>query len=305
MLILKILLFLMIFCVFFTYAGYAVLLRFLLLFKEKKISKKEYFPSVSLIISIHNEEKILEKKIHNSLALDYPADKLEILISSDGSSDRSIEIAEAYAKKDKRIKVFDYKGHNGKIFAINSTADRASGEILAFTDANAMLDVSSLKHMTENFADDSVGCVCGDLTYEKEGSSETGEGLFKRYENILKVMESRLGSITAAEGSFFGLRKKLFQKIFPNATEDVMLVYYTVMQGKRAVYENHAATRETFPLNPKNETQRRTRLVTINLLMLWKTRAILNPFQYGFYSFELIAHKLFRWLSPFFLEAQN
>ncbi len=299
MIMIEIFFYISLFMLFFIYFGYLFILRISLFFKKNSINKRNIYPSVSLIINAHNEEDIIEDKLLNSLSLDYPKEKLEIIISSDGSTDRTIEIAKKYESDD--IKIFDHKEHKGKVFALNKTVPKARGEIIIFTDANAIVEKNALKNIVRNFGDENVGCVCANLRYTKKDRKDGGENYYKKYENYLKKLESEIGSITAAEGSFFGIRKEVFRPIPEDCGEDAILVYYTVMQKKRAVFEENAVSTEEFFMSSTDQIKRRARIVSRNLTMLSRTKEILNPFACGFFSLKLISHKIMRWLSPFFL----
>ncbi|MBN1522468.1 MAG: glycosyltransferase family 2 protein [Candidatus Aureabacteria bacterium] len=288
-------------CLFTTYSGYIVFLYAVRLFCKKPAAKKQYFPHVSIIINAHNEAQIIRDKIENTLSLDYPSDKLEIVVSSDGSDDKTVEISKEYEFR--RVKVFDYKEHKGKVHAINQSVRKTSGEIIVFTDANAMLDRKAVMLLTKNFSDDKVGCVCGRLCYKNPETNQVGENFYKRYENYLRELESQTGSILSAEGSLFSIRKSLFHEIPEAFGEDVFLVYLTVQKNKRAIFEKEAVSVEDFCISEKDQIKRRARVVSRNLVMLLKNISLLNPFLFGIYSLKLLFHKVFRWLSPFFLIA--
>jgi cellulose synthase/poly-beta-1,6-N-acetylglucosamine synthase-like glycosyltransferase len=217
------------FLLFYIYFGYPIVLVIFSVFsKDKKPSLNEkYRPKVSLIIAAYNEERVIEKKIKNSLALDYPKDKLEIIIFSDSSVDKTDEIVKQY--KDSGIKLYRIEGRRGKTFCQNEVVKLAEGEILIFSDANSMYQTDVIKNMIPYFSNDNIGCVVGELRYEnkktdKKSKHVEGENIYWKYDKILKMLESKISSVVTANGSIYSIRKSVYVPLEANMNSDFIEV---------------------------------------------------------------------------------
>ncbi len=289
----------------YVYFGYPVLL--LILSKIRlapPVQKIDITPTVSLIIPAYNEEKVIAQKIENTLALDYPREKLEIIVASDGSTDHTNEIVGTFA--DQGISLVGLNPNRGKSTAQNLAVAEAHGEILFFTDANAMLEPIAIRKIVSNFNDERVGCVVGKVTYlnENDTSVSKGEGLYWRYELFLRAKESELGNFAMGSGPIMAIRRNLFQPLNPNVGEDFILPMQVAMEGYRVVYEPEAISEEIlYQITPASMFRTKVRIVSKDLLGLFLCRAILNPFRYPLYTWGLISHKLLRWLVAYFLIA--
>jgi len=259
---------------FYVYLGYLLLLSAIALLRKKTTKTQELCePVVSLIIAAYNEEAVIGDKIENSLQLDYPKDKLEIIVFSDASTDRTDEIVKR-------------------------------GEILVFSDANSMYEPDAIRKLVHRFADERVGCVSGELRYRSGKGSVEGERTYWKYEQIVKRLESRLSSVVGVNGSVYAIRQKLFEPLPSDVLEDFVRPLRLVQKGHRVIYEPSAVNWETTAPNPSREFQRRVRIVTQSVYSLFRDkalRALLNPFRYGIFSVQLWSHKVLRWLSGFFL----
>ena len=287
----------------YVYLGYPLLLSLLNQIQHWKPEiSPNFIPSVSLIIAAYNEAKVIARKIENSLSLDYPRQKLEIIVASDGSTDGTNEIVRGYAPQG--VKLVALNPNQGKSTAQNRGVAKATGEILFFTDANVMLRPGAIRKIVRNFADPQVGCVVGKVTYLNEGDTSVseGEGLYWRYELFLRKKESEIGNFAMGSGPIMALRRELFQPLDPDVGEDFVLPMQTAIKGYRVVYEPEAISEEIlFQNTPATMFRSKVRIITKDLRGLFLCRAILNPFKYPLYAWGLISHKLLRWLVPYFL----
>jgi len=224
MLVIQLLLWIAIGIVIYTFFGYALLLGLLARFFSRPVKQAEITPSVALFIPAYNEETVIAAKIQNSLALDYPPDALGIALVTDGSNDRTLEIAGQY--RSERVKIFHQPERRGKIAAVNRVMPKITQEIVIFSDANAMLDAGAIKSIVRNFADPEVGGVAG----EKRVLSG-GEGLYWRYESFLKRCDSAFSSVMGAAGELFAIRREVFI-----APETDSIIEDFVMSGQTLFY---------------------------------------------------------------------
>ena len=261
-----------------------------------------FLPFVSILIPAHNEEKHIAKKIQNALDQDYPNDRLEILIASDGSTDRTVPIAKSF--NDPRIKVIEPEQRQGKNAVLNEVAPFARGEILVFTDANALFNDKAIKKLVAHFNDEKVGLVCGHLKYLKDlgGNVGKGEGLYFRYESLIKRLESRWGAVPVVTGSIYAIRKGLFVPLDLDVANDFAHPVQVGAKGYKVVFEPEAVAYERTTASISEEFKRRTRIVTRGFTAFgryWKRYHMLR----GVRGFCFVSHKLLRWFVPFFLIA--
>ena len=283
----------------YTYFGYPVLLFLVSLLRRRPVRKGSVTPLVSVIIAVHNEEKIIRKKIENTLSLYYPREKLEIIVVSDCSTDLTEQIVSQFEIKGVRLLRLEQR--EGKDHAQKEGINRAKGEILIFTDAAASLEKSAIGNMVKNFADSKVGCVTSDDRVMPDERRESEEGSYVKYEMILRRLESRVCSVVGLSGSFFAVRRELCEEWSSRYTSDFLLAIRSVAAGYRAV--NDASSIAYYRIVPsfKHEFKRKVRTVASGLAVLIHNLHILNPLRFGFFSLEVVSHKLLRWLMPFFL----
>jgi cellulose synthase/poly-beta-1,6-N-acetylglucosamine synthase-like glycosyltransferase len=266
------------------------------------VDKRAITPAVSMIIAAFNEEKSIAAKLDNALALEYPAGSLEIIVASDGSSDKTVAIASNYASAG--VSCLDLP-RRGKVFALIDAVEACTGSILMFSDANTMFEPRALQMMVQNFADDAVGGVCGNQLHSKVAvgdSSTQGEQMYWSYDKWLKILESRSGSIVSADGAIYAIRKNLFQAPESAAvTDDFAISTRVVEQGFRLVYEPEARASEPPAGNASKEFGRKVRIINRGLRGVMLRKKMLNPFRHGFYSLTLFSHKISRRLVPVFL----
>ncbi len=282
------------------YFGYPLLLFVLSRLRPRPVRRGDARPPVTVVVPAYNEEDVIGRKLDNSLALDYPREALEILVVSDGSTDRTEEIAGRHAGPQVRLICLP---RSGKAAALNEGARRARGEILVLTDANTLLARETLIHLVEPFADPEVGGVCGNKKYATgtgADATELGENLYWRYDKWQKGLESRIGSIFAADGALYAVRKSLYVPIeIPTQSDDIAISTRVVLQGRRLLYEPRAVAYEEPPTEGREEFRRKVRVTNRSVLALWNLGAAL--WTSGFYSVELLSHKFFRHLVPLFL----
>ena len=290
------------FLVVYTYLIYPVLLW--LLAAGRKVP--EYaplgeWPAASLIIAAHNEEAVLRAKLENALAMDYPAERLDIIVVSDASTDGTDRIAAEFAERGVRLHRQAVRG--GKTEAQNAGVRLARGQFLAFSDANSMYAPNALKRLLAPFADERIGCVCGELQYanpDEQGAGK-GEGLYWRYEQFLKRRESLLSSALGANGAIYALRRELFVELRGDIISDFVAPLYAWQRGFRIAYEPTAVATEYSSVRFGDELRRRRRIVSRSLYGLWTAAGVLNPFAHFFFAFQMFSHKLLRWLVPVWL----
>ena len=287
-----------IFLVFFAYIGYPLSLFTAGAFVNREIKfREEVFPTLSIILPVYNGERILAAKIENLLDLDYPHDKLEFIIVSDASTDNTAEIVQSYL--DARLRFFELPKRTGKAGALNLAVGKANHELLVFTDAAILLEKQALKEIVKPFSDDTVGCVSG----EDHIPGQSSEGLYGRYELMIRNLESRLSSIVGASGCFYAQRKDICREFPEGMAPDFYSVLKTVEKGYRAVTWPQARGRMGHSHNASLEFNRKVRTLVRGITALAHMRHLLHVFKYGFFSFELWCHKVLRWCAGLFLIA--
>jgi len=266
----------------------------------KRVKKAAVIKNVSLIISAYNEEDIIEKKLKNSLKLDYPVDKLEIIVASE-AVDGTNDIVRRYAEKG--VKLFSYAKREGKAATLYRAVPETSGEILVFSDANAMYERDAIRKLVQNFADDRIGCVSGVLQYKNPSGASAGrdESRYWRYEIFLKKIESKLFALLGANGSIFALRRKAYLPLNKYRGDDFELPINSKIEGFGSVLEPAAISYEEGNKFYSQEFKRKVRIVSWNfesaLLLL---RRALQRKRY-FVAFLLLSHKILRWWLSLFL----
>ena len=285
----------LLFLLLYPYIFYPLILKILSLFKKIKchVPDNNYLPLITLIIPAYNEESVIKDKINNLLALSYPKAKKEILIISDGSTDKTAEII----KKFRNIKFINLQKRIGKPQILNLYIPEAKGEIIVLSDANTFFEQDSLKDMVKCFSDKSVGSVCGRLVFK--GMKE--EIKYWNYENILKKLEGDTGGLFGANGGIYAIRKKYFKKM-PDETiiDDIMIPLLINSKGYEIIYSKESKAWEFVRRNWKKEFKRRKRIGFGNLQLLsYLFKGIINL--KGMKLFSFISHKIIRWLAPILL----
>jgi biofilm PGA synthesis N-glycosyltransferase PgaC len=284
--------------VFYSYFGYPIILFLIGKFKRPAAASRngEYYPYVCFFISAFNEEKVLRRKIENSLSLDYPRDKLRILVASDGSSDRTENIAREY--DDLGVTLYHSSTRRGKSAVINNVIQHVREEIVVFTDANALFSSDAVQKMVSHFSNPEIGCVVGKLRYVDRHTScvGKGEGIYWRYESKISQLESALQRVLVANGSIFAIRRTLFKQLYPAVANDFQMPVDIASQGYGIVYEPGAEAIERTTIFWQEEFQRKVRIVLRGFTGFW----MLSSRFKGFRLWQFISHKFSRWfIGPF------
>ncbi len=260
---------------------------------------KDYLPLASLIVTVFNEEQRLQKKIDNTLELDYPKDKLEIIFASDASTDGTDDIIRSYGNKG--IKLVRSPQRGGKENAQKCAIEQAQGEVIVFSDVATMLEKDGIRNIVSNFADQSVGCVSSEDRFINPDGTISGEGAYVRYEMWLRSLESRVNSVVGLSGSFFAARKEVCKNWPTNIPSDFNTLLNTIRAGYRGISDPHSVGVYNNIKDEKKEFDRKVRTITRGISALFADTSLMNPAGYGMFSWQLISHKLLRWCIPLFL----
>lgn len=281
--------------VLYTYVGYpALMLVHGLLNRRKTITSDNRESNVSLIIAAHNEEESIGAKLENVLCLNYPAARLEILIASDGSTDRTNQIVQSYQTRGVRLLALPRRG---KASALNAAVAASHGDILVFSDANSMYSPNAVSELVKHFADEQIGGVAGNQVYLPEGATSLtsdGERLYWGLDRWLKRNQSRAGNVISATGAIYAIRRSLFRSVPEGVTDDFVTSTRVVAQGYRLVFEPNAVAFEPVAKSSEVEFGRKVRVMTRGLCGVLAMRELLNPIRFGMYSVQLFSHKVLR-----------
>ncbi len=293
----------------FAYVGYpAAIYVFARLFGRKEEAAPladPDLPFVSLLIAAHNEEEVIEKRLRNALALDYPAEMFEIVIASDGSTDATNDIVRQLAAENEgRIRLLDFPKNRGKATVLNDAVPRLRGPIVVLSDANTIMREGAVRHLVSWFALPEVGVVCGRLVMTDPGTGNNVDSLYWKYETFLKKCESKLGALLGSNGAIYAIRKELVPAVPPGTIIDDFYIPLAAKRrtGCRIVYDTRAVACEETAPNIRDEFHRRSRIGAggfQSIGMLWP---LLSP-QHGWVAFAFLSHKVARWVCPFFLIA--
>jgi len=287
---------LLLFLLCYSYLFFPLILAVLRPFLSRPRVQDQVQPYVSIVLSAFNEEAVIRQKIDNSLNLDYPADRLEILVSSDGSTDRTNEIVSSI--EDPRIRFYPFLQRSGKTSCLNKMVPAAKGEIILFTDANSILPSSVLKNIVRNFSDQEVGLVTGWTRYGSPSGTEGAVGGYARYERMLKEMESDIGSCVGADGAIFAIRKELYRTLRDDDINDFIIPLSIIRQRKRVVLDPDVYCFEEATQSTDDEYKRQVRITARTLLAIRRNMDMLNPLEFGMFSFFVFSHKVMRFLTP-------
>lgn len=266
----------------------------------KEPAREQILPSVTLVIAAYNEEDYIEAKLINSLELDYPRDKLTILVASDGSVDATNEIAQRFCDQGIRLRIFPQ--NIGKSAMLGRIVPELESDLIAFSDASSRLAPDALKLLVQNFADPAVGCVSGLYKMSADGDMRNqGEGLYWKYETWIKSQESRLSSMLGAHGAFYCIRREAYRDLESDVVnDDYVIAMRVVEQGYRSVYDQRAKCLERERASVKGELARRRRIAVGNCQQIVRLWRLLNP-RYGWFAFCFFSHKVLRTLAPLFM----
>ena len=302
---LKILFWILLFIIVYTYVGYGILLFIIIKVRRFfKIGKKveidtSYEPEVTLFITAYNEKDYVEAKMKNTLELEYPKEKINILWVTDGSDDGTPDLLKGYPN----TTVHHLDERNGKIGAMNRGMDYVKTPIVIFSDANTNLGKESIRRIVNLFGNPKVGCVSGEkriINKESDVASGAGEGLYWKYESTLKKWDAELYSVVGAAGELFAIRTKLYRHVEKDTLLDDFMISLRVAQdGYTIQYDPEAYAIETASANVKEELKRKVRISAGGIQSIVRLRSLLNIFKYGTLSFQYISHRVLRWsLTP-------
>jgi cellulose synthase/poly-beta-1,6-N-acetylglucosamine synthase-like glycosyltransferase len=249
-------------------------------------------PRVTLVVPAYDEEEVIQSRVANALALDYPRERLQLIVASDGSSDGTAELARS-AGADLVLEL----PRGGKVAALDAAVREADGRVLAFSDANAVWRPDALRRLLDRFADERVGYVCGQVRFiGGEGGNQ--EGLYWRYEMVVRRLESRLAGVTAGNGAIYAVRREAYLELDPSRGQDISFPYELTKRGWRAVYEPRALAEERMAPTVEGEFRRKRRMMwgLWDVMLKW---GMLDARGYGLgYAFEIVSHRLLRYLTP-------
>jgi len=282
------------------YFGYPALLIVIGSLRRDRVAKGGALPMVSLVIVAHNEERVIEEKLKNSLALDYPKDKLEIVVASDASTDRTDDICRAYA--DQGVRLVRRPTRGSQTGAQNYAVPKTNGEIVVFSDANSMYNRDSIAKLVEPFSDPRVGCVVGRLRHSNADKTAVsfGEELYWRYESFLKRKQSSASALFLANGAIYAVRRSLYWEVTPDHDHDTMVPLRVAALGYEVVYQPDAVAYETASESFGGELRRKIRIITRDAWTFVDLRFMLKPFR-PWVAFNIISHKVLRWAVGFAL----
>jgi cellulose synthase/poly-beta-1,6-N-acetylglucosamine synthase-like glycosyltransferase len=292
------------FLLFYVYAGYPLLLALIGLFVRRPQTEAGYTPRISVLIAAYNEEEAIERKIQQTLALEYPHEKLEVLVLSDCSTDRTEEIVKAFP--DSRVRLVRMPDRRGKTFAQNVGVKEATGEVIIFSDATAIYHVKALLYLACNYQDASVGAVSGRYQYFDPGEqSPTGLGsvAFWNYENLIKKLQSSISTITGCCGCIYSVRKEVYTELPADIISDLVQPLQAIRKGYRVVFEDRALAYEETTQSTSEEFSMRVRVVTRAMRGLLSVSDLLKPWKFAWPAFQLWSRKIMRWMVPLFLIA--
>ena len=290
------------FLVFYNYAGYAIIVYLLnkLNRKRRKAFSADFYPTVSFIVAAFNEEDCIEKKIINSLSLNYPPDKIEFLFITDGSSDGTMDVIQKYSL----IQLLHKPDRNGKTAAVNRAVEIATNEVLIFSDANTILNQDAIQNITRHYCDKKTGGVAGEkkVLPSLEGSDQVGasEGLYWKYESFLKQLDSDFYSVVGAAGELFSLRRELYQPVPKKVIlDDFIISMWVTLKGYRIVYEPNAYAMELPSFSIEDEHKRKVRIAAGGFQSIAMLTPLFLFWKHFRLSFLYFSHRVFRWmLSP-------
>ena len=282
--------------VLYAHLGYPLALMALSLIRNRPVETGTVTPRVSFIIAAHNEGRRIRGKIENTLGQNYPAASLEIIVASDCSTDGTDEIVGSYSD---RVRLVRAPERRGKEAAQQLAVEAASGEILVFSDVATTLAADGISSIVRNFADPTVGCVSSVDRFIDPDGRITGEGAYVRYEMFLRTLETRVNSLVGLSGSFFAARREVCRKWAADRQSDFNTLLNAVDMGLRGVLDPDSAGYYRNIVDDRREFQRKVRTVVRGISVLAANVRMLDPVRYGLFSWQLLSHKVCRWLVPF------
>lgn len=287
----------------YVYAGYPLLVYLVSIVRPRAVKKGQVEPTVTVLITAYNEENAIREKLENTLAIDYPREKFEIVVASDGSTDRTDDIVREFAARG--VRLVRKEGRVGKTATQNAAVEAATGEIILFSDATTAYQPDVFQKLLPYFADPTVGCVAGRLIYVDDEETGVGKGAqsYWGYETFIKIAESRACSLIGASGCLYAVRRDAYEPLYPEACSDFLICTSVYRQGLRSVFAPEAVCTEETNRDAGHEMRMRVRVISQTFTDLWRNRDMLNPLKSGFFAIELISHKLLRYAVPIVLAA--
>jgi cellulose synthase/poly-beta-1,6-N-acetylglucosamine synthase-like glycosyltransferase len=289
---------------FYVYAGYPLLLALIGFFVRSKRPDPGHYPQLSVLIAAYNEEAAIAEKIEQTLALEYPKERLEILVLSDCSTDKTDEIVKSYP--DSRVRLVRMAERRGKTSAQNFGIRDARGDVVVFSDATAIYHPKALAYLAANYQDPKVGAVSGRYKYfDPQDQSPTGLGssAFWNYENLIKIMQSRISTITGCCGCIYSVRKAAYTGLPDDIISDLVQPLQVIRKGYKVLFEDRALAYEETTKSTREEFAMRVRVVTRAMRGLMSVSDVLKPWKFAWPAFQLWSHKILRWMVPLFLLA--
>jgi len=287
----------------YVYLGYPILLAVLARARKASLSFPDApKPKLTMLISAFNESAVIAAKLENAMALEYPHDRIEVFVVSDASDDGTDEIVQRYSQAG--VHLIRQQTRMGKSAGLNLGVSQATGDVLVFSDANALYQTDALHHLVRHFSDPCVGYVVGNARYYEKGSesaSAESEGLYWKIETYLKKEESRFGSVVGGDGAIYAIRRELYSPLLPTDINDFLNPLQIIARGYTGVFEPAAVCYEEAAESFSQEFRRKVRIVSRSLNALRRVPGVLNPFGNPRHWFSLISHKVLRWFAPFFL----
>lgn len=290
-----------IFLIFYTYLGYSLTVMVLSRLFNNDVKKQDIEPRVTFLITAYNEDKNIARKLEDTLSLDYPKDRLEIIVASDGSTDRTDEIAMGFA--DRGVRLVRVEGRVGKTATQNQAVKQATGDIIIFSDATTTYEKKNIRNMVRNYADPTVGAVSGRYEYYNPTGATIGTGniLFWKYENFIKNSQTRIKTISGCCGCIYSVRRDLYEPLPADIISDLVEPLKILEKGYRIAFEPEAVAYEETTEKASEEFKMRIRVIARGMRGLLYMKTLFNPLRYGFVSFQLFSHKVLRWMMPIFM----
>lgn len=297
---LRVFFWILVFILFYTYLGYAIILVIIvklkrLFYEEKNEMHEDFEPEVCLFVTAYNEKDYIDKKVKNTLELDYPVNKLQYLWITDGSDDGTPDLLRRYAK----MEVFHLPDRRGKMHAMNRGMEFVKKPFVIFSDTNTFLNKNAIREIVSKFRDPKTGCVAGEkriISNKADDAAAAGESLYWKYESLIKKMDSELGSAVGAVGELFAIRTELFEKVEEDTILDDFIISLKIAgKGYKIAYTSSAYAEETASLNVREELKRKIRIAAGGIQALLRLRSFLNPLRHGLLTWQYVSHKVLRW----------
>lgn len=283
----------------YAYVGYPLLLMLMGLVRNRPVQKGPFLPKVSFIITAYNEEKRIHEKLLNTLQQDYPRESLEMIVASDCSTDETDNLVRSFSSSGVRLVRLNMKG--GKEAAQKEAVESTSGEILVFSDTATILEPEAISKIARNFADETVGCVSSVDRFIDTDGTVSGEGAYVRYEMWLRQLETQVNTLVGLSGSFFAARRRVCRAWAPDLQSDFNTLLNSVRQGLRGVADPDSVGYYKNLADQRKEYERKVRTIVRGISVFMRSLSLLNPVRYHLFAWQLLSHKLCRWLVPFAL----